>query len=303
MKVLLALFCICVAGIHRSHGRTYNAPLPASHTPNGEVFPGTLQKGNEYSRGGSDLSIWPRIVGGTEAEKHEFPWVVALLARYEYIGFEQLCGASVIDEWWVMTAAHCKDPSIDEYKIIAGEHNLEKDEEGEQHRKVATIVIHPEWDSHTMKNDIALMKLSEPLELDGKTVSPIRLPSPLVDSSGDCVVAGWGRLREGSLIGSDILMKVTVPLITDEECEKLYDGVNINETVSHDTICAGYHKGGKGPCHGDSGGSLVCQGPNEKSYAAGVVSWSYQCAQPDFPAVYTEVSHYIDWITQVRTQQ
>lgn len=209
-----------------------------------------------------------------------------------------VCGGSVINQWWVMTAGHCCAVANFD-SIVAAEHNLKEDENGEQRRKVESCVVHPQFNWNAMENDIALMKLAEPLELDGKTVSPANLPSQQANPTGDCVATGWGTTKEGGNT-SDILLKVTVPIITDEECQKAYDALKDDDFKIYESmICTEYKEGGKGVCHGDSGSSLVCQGQDQKYYVAGIVSWGLGCARPEIPQVYTEVSYFVDWINDV----
>ncbi|XP_045132694.1 trypsin-1-like isoform X2 [Portunus trituberculatus] len=301
MNFFAVLLCVFLAGIQSSQGRTFHDPVPTSHTPNGVMLPGR-RDGNERSKtDGNTLSFKPRIVDGTEAEKHEFPWVVVVQVYNPKLKkYKRICGASVIDEWWIMTAAHCVDYDTS-FKIIAGEHELSAVEDKEQHSKVEAVLLHPGWDDDTFENDIALLKLSEKLELDGKTVAPISLPTPLTKSTGECVVAGWGRISNENFTCSDVLRKVRLPIVSDEECRKSYD--NINEKIFDSNICAGYKEGGKSSCNGDSGGPLVCQGENNKNYVAGVVSWGIGCGFPNVPNVYTEVSYFVDWIEKVRNQE
>ncbi|XP_045133015.1 trypsin-1-like isoform X3 [Portunus trituberculatus] len=172
---------------------------------------------------------------------------------------------------------------------------------GEQHREVKNIVIHPGWDNVTLENDIALLKLSEKLELDGKTVAPISLPTSQTNSTGKCVMAGWGRTNYESNTLSDVLKKVTVPIVPDEQCRKKYD--ILHEKVLDSMICAGYEKGDENAFQGDNGGPLVCQGKNKNIFVAGVASWAYGFIMKSFPDVYTEVSYFVDWINEVRNQE
>lgn len=68
---------------------------------------------------------------------------------------------------------------------------------------------------------------------------------------------------------------------TDSYGGELYDGM----------LCVGHLAGGKDSCQGDSGGPLVCDG-----LLAGVVSWGYRCATPNYPGIYTDVNFFSEWI-------
>ncbi|PRD36682.1 UNVERIFIED_CONTAM: Trypsin-1 [Trichonephila clavipes] len=100
-----------------------------------------------------------------------------------------------------------------------------------------------------------------------------------------CVLTG------GSL--SETLRAVDVPILSDEKCKEVY-----KENYEPTMLCAGYDEGGQDSCQGDSGGPFVQRSSDGVSTLIGIVSWGYGCAQPNYPGVYTETAHYIDWITR-----
>ena len=55
----------------------------------------------------------------------------------------------------------------------------------------------------------------------------------------------------------DILRYVTVPIVSDEDCDQDYAAIGQPGMIHEENICAGYKEGGKDACNGDSGGPLV----------------------------------------------
>jgi len=234
------------------------------------------------------LKLWPlRIVGGEPANPGELPFQLSL----RYFG-SHVCGASILSRNLIVTAAHCAeigDASV--FSVVAGERDRDVDEGTEQERDVSRVLMHGDYDDWIISNDIALMWLSEPLDLN-ENVQPIALPAPGHAATGDTVVSGWGTTTENGNAAT-ILQKVTVPIISDAECRAAYGG----EEVLDSMICAGLPQGGKDSCQGDSGGPLTATDLGTR-YLAGIVSWGYGCARPGYPGVYTEVSHFVNWINE-----
>ena len=111
-----------------------------------------------------------RIVGGETASEGTWSWTVSLSISQTY-----LCGGSIISSTWVITAAHCViGKSASEVTAYAGG---TKRSLSTQTRVGAQIIVHPNYDSDTSANDIALIRLSTPLTMTGPDVDVICLPS------------------------------------------------------------------------------------------------------------------------------
>ena len=64
------------------------------------------------------------------------------------------------------------------------------------------------------------------------------------------------------------------------------------------SVCAGYENGYRDSCAGDSGGPLVCV-RSGIPVQVGITSWGVKCAEQKRPGVYTRLSHYESWITDI----
>merc|ERR1711915_221045 len=234
------------------------------------------------------------IVGGEEAADGEFPWQGSL-RQIGMIGQTHFCGGSVLNENWVVTAAHCCAGQTPLFMhVVAGGIKLNTGEGEEEKRDIQKIIGHPDYSSQDLTNDICLLKLEKPLEWT-EFVQPIALPeaNEQTPAGTNAIVTGWGTLSEGGLILPNVLHKVTVPVVSDEDCSDAYSssGIGIAEAM----ICAGLPDGGKDSCQGDSGGPFINA---ESKTLIGVVSWGIGCGRAGYPGVYTQVSYFIDWIEQ-----
>lgn len=229
----------------------------------------------------------PRIIGGSQAQQGDIPWQVSL----EGSGGGQFCGGSLIDKEWVLTAAHCVEGQSPQFlRVRVGLTDLQSNN-GET-RNISQIVIHPSY-TQGASTDVALLKLTNPIT----NITPVALANTeVMQQSGypgtTAMVSGWGNV---SITGEEYpakLMKVDVPLVSNEVCNRpeSYGG-----QVAATEICAGFAQGGKDSCQGDSGGPLVIR-HNDAWFQAGVVSWGDGCALENKYGVYARVSSFTDWI-------
>ncbi|KAM3916901.1 serine protease 33-like [Leptodactylus fuscus] len=248
--------------------------------------------------------VTDRIFGGTDTVQGEWPWQVLLIYIQDGVVFYYECGGSLISSKWVLTAAHCinRGFSPEEYGVLLGAHKLSYDFNFKSIRSLRRIIIHPEYPGiWERKGDIALLELSVPVNYT-TYIMPICLPSSSVifPCGMECWVTGWGPINSGVSLPSPMtLQKVMLPLIDHRTCDSMYNvnsATSSSVTIIQDTmICAGYSRGGVGPCQSDSGGPLVCK-VDGAWYQVGVVSWAEGCALPNRPGVYTLVSAYQSWI-------
>lgn len=231
-----------------------------------------------------NLDEKPRIIGGYAPVPHSIKYVVSIQTRSR----QHFCGGSLINKYWVTTAAHC-NKGIDNMMVVAGDYSISIYEGTEQEIFPQFLIPHPEHNSSTNNNDIMLIKLQVPVYLND-FISIIILPrQDATQAEGVmCRVTGWGSTEQsGSQIPST-LRTVKLPIVSPEKCNS---SQSFNGAITDNMLCAGFSTGGKDACQGDSGGPLVCDG-----LLYGIVSWGSGCANAQYPGVYTAVSKYRKWI-------
>ena len=77
-----------------------------------------------------------------------------------------------------------------------GEHNIHEIEGAEQFIDAAKVIPHPDFNRRTFDNDIMLIKLKSPATLNSK-VSTIPLPQSCPSAGAECLVSGWGLMKDG----------------------------------------------------------------------------------------------------------
>ncbi|XP_076132174.1 trypsin-3 isoform X1 [Alosa pseudoharengus] len=224
-----------------------------------------------------------RIIGGQEVEPYSIKYQASIQHNRNHY-----CGGTLIAAQWVVSAAHCWRPSS-LIQVVLSEHSLASEEGFEQVFDVEKIFVHYNYNYKIYNNDIMLIKLSTPAQLNAN-VQPAYVPTesdPEMTKSTICTVSGWGVTRIYSYYLSPVLRAVDVNIIPN--CYYYYYW-----RITDNMICAGSPFGGKDSCQGDSGGPLVCDGRFE-----GIVSWGISCANPYYPGVYTRVRNYNRWIDWV----
>ncbi|MEU6255045.1 trypsin-like serine protease [Streptomyces sp. NPDC047043] len=274
----------------------------------GEATPKSSYSASTTASTGSDSTVSPYVIGGTDTAITSAPWMAQLwyyddqgtTDESDDIGF--FCGGTVVSPTKILTAAHCvKDEDGTSYNwkaygaVLTGTSQLPTtDSSGNTDLHGGTVSLplrqwnHPSYSPTTINNDIAVITLATPV-----TATPIRMTT-----SGDTAsyaggtsakLYGWGRTSSGSQDISETLKSATLTIHTDTTCSGVYG----SDYIKGHMICAGTQSGTdtgtKAACNGDSGGPLVVD-----NRIVGVVSWGVtNCVSKGYYSVFSKVSTYI----------
>ncbi|XP_056454818.1 ovochymase-2 [Gadus chalcogrammus] len=303
MKVYSALISLCFCLDMGEEYPTNTGSYPA------------LKCGAPEGRSPMDQAL--RVVGGTEARYGSHPWLVSLKMKGSHF-----CGAAVLTDSWLMTAAHCftstSRNTLAGITAVVGEYDQGSRDEEEQAFLIKNISVHERFHhAAPMSYDIALVELEGHIQL-GAHVQPICLPLPeeSFTSPASCMMAGWGRVRERGRVAA-VLREVRLDLVDQARCKHVLDTVRTSlqyqaagqPQPAFTVLCAGPERGGKDACQGDSGGPLGCRVQGGGRWAAvGVASWGKGCgrswgsnrsrppAHRGSPGVFTDVRLLLPWI-------
>ncbi|XP_033471399.1 coagulation factor X [Epinephelus lanceolatus] len=229
-----------------------------------------------------------RIVNGEDCPPGQCPWQ-ALLLNEEDRGF---CGGTILNEYIILTAAHCMNQSRYIY-VKLGEFDVAVEHGNEATHQVETIITHNKYRPDTYHNDIALIKLATPITFT-RYILPACIPEAdfaekVLMRQSEGIVSGFGRVGEGRQ-PSQILQRLALPYVDRHTCIE-----STQLRISFRMFCAGYDTIAKDACQGDSGGPHVTSYGNTY-FITGIVSWGEGCARKGKYGIYTQVSKYIRWI-------
>ena len=134
-----------------------------------------------------------RIIGGEAAVRDEFPFLVYIQLCNLFETSCSLCGGALIHKNYVITAAHCKEDT-DHINIRLGYHSRLDDASSytEYRVDIDQFLIHPDYDSQTVDNDIGLIQIPGTHGIAEEHLVSLPFDRP---RTGDILsVAGWGVL-------------------------------------------------------------------------------------------------------------
>ncbi|XP_056678244.1 complement factor D [Monodelphis domestica] len=228
-----------------------------------------------------------RILGGREAGAHLRPYMASI-----QIDGQHVCGGFLLNEWWVLSAAHCAEDISEQatVQVLLGAHSLSQPEPSKRLYAIRGLFPHPDRNPEEGHHDILLIQLAEKAIL-GPAVQPLQYQTVDRDIPGGtlCSVAGWG-ISSHTRQKPDLLQEVELPIMERAVCnQRIYH----DNEITAQMICAESRK--KDACKGDSGGPLVCNG-----VAEGIVkSGTRVCGNWKKPGIYTKIASYAGWIQSI----
>ena len=293
-----------------------------------------------------DAATSTRVYGGRPARQGEYPAQVGLhmAARISSdpisLHASHFCGGSIIARQWILTAAHCVtngtgEPNPAQAMVVrTGSARIDSGDL----REIEKVVVHEGWRPPNFNNDIALLKLTQPIQSSRGDVAAINIaPSGTRVAPGAAVAIGWGLTEQGNIpvdlletnieivdnatCGRNIVnalkrdmavvMRFAMTMTGADEDEMTQAFVRasqaLRDPISDRMICAGIASGKQTTCKGDRGGPLMVKDANGRWLQVGVVSWGYVpldktgdplCGSQQTYALYVDLADYFDWIAK-----
>ncbi|CAB1442900.1 unnamed protein product [Pleuronectes platessa] len=211
------------------------------------------------------------------------------------------CGGTILNSLHVLTATHCLTNLKRYYckylRVVAGINKLSNQGSGAQIRSIKRIKMHEDFNTRTLDNDVALLRLS----FCSSSMSTSNRPAPLIMSAMRTTSTSG---TVSSLDGGAPYSKVGDPVNTLQEAEvQLFDRRKCNQISWYPGLITRIHDlCWTGERSGDSGGPLQCYSQTEnRFYLVGVSSHGKKCGRPQKPGAYARISRYADWLSSGQT--
>ncbi|CAL4164603.1 unnamed protein product [Meganyctiphanes norvegica] len=220
------------------------------------------------------------------------------------------CGASLISDRYLLTAAHCIVNGRSPVMVSLGREDLNKDPTpGFNTYEIQNHIIHPSYGSGKYGyNDIAILQTKRKV-LYKDTIWPFCLPenNEVLDNNLAVQIGGWGQVNSSH--SASYVKQAYVKIVENGECESQWQqhAPGVYETtrkfiypqgLTNQILCAG--RLGVDACRGDSGGPLSYENTKGHHTVFGIVSKGINCADiPIVPGFYTNIASYVDWIYSI----
>ncbi|KAL7307087.1 hypothetical protein TKK_0000824 [Trichogramma kaykai] len=259
-----------------------------------------------------------RIIGGVEAADSWHPYQAYLrrngwsnkwfpgwfVSWYPtWFASDYCCGASIISERYLLTAAHCVSVNVNagDFEVVVGTNEI-----GDPYAWIYVaeyFAIHSDYERGGLpENDIAVIRVQGSIQFNDR-VQPIRLPPADYEIPDESLVTvtGWGSLQIEGGIKPSRLQMARMKVQNHEKCTDIWDSAyneflanpyNMVSVIKDGMICL-ERTTDEQMCDGDSGSPVV----DDDGYQIGIITFGGECGPyNDLPDVAMRITHYVDWI-------
>lgn len=233
-----------------------------------------------------------RIFYGDFCPSDEYKSIVSLRRINGVFHQRHICAGTLLNPWWVITAAHCWNSTVPLYVAAGITKNLETEP---KISKVNKGYIHPKYEDDWKQHDVALLHLLHPIyqsrQIKYGKIGNTNLSEFITNNCPYLVVKGWGFTEHYKDVVPENKMQCIVIPRTNSCAEYLF--IPLEEG---NVICS-LPKTKKNSCFGDSGGPVKCRGVH-----VGIVSWGrsvkmFADCEHVLPDVYMRIDAFLDFIT------
>lgn len=254
----------------------------------------------------ANLSPSPLIINGENAAANEYPFHARLVYKYSSSQGIDTCGATLLTNYFVLTAAHClvkedNTPySPSNFGIIVRDFSVKNKYEADEIKAIRSFHIHPNYQGNKNKdnyltNDIAIIELAQPL-LDEVEFMPLDTltQNQEYDMISEVTIIGLGYTSDTQKTPS-VLQQATVNLLSQQACQQHL--LQNTATTNYPYLCIDTQL--SNVCNGDSGGSLLYKTAQDQWQQIGLTSFGLVNSCENSPvSVFTKMSFHRDWINE-----
>jgi len=221
---------------------------------------------------------------GEEIEEHSNPHLVAIIITTGRGTI--ICQGSIINDVTVTVSGLCVYEAT-EVEVVAGAHDIAKEEPNNQRRRAnkTDIHLHEGFQSNWRANDVAVIWMTIAL-IFNNFVKPITIPDRFdVDSfvGYTVTVVSWGNSWERPRYHQNII-------ISNSLCLMMLGG-----EVGPNNLCMST-LGGRGPCHGDTSAPITIEVGGEKYVIGALTFLGHTDCNSGKPAVFSRLPAHKEWI-------
>nr|XP_040234601.2 uncharacterized protein LOC120956885 isoform X2 [Anopheles coluzzii]XP_049465462.1 uncharacterized protein LOC120956885 isoform X1 [Anopheles coluzzii] len=254
------------------------------------------------------------ILSNSSQESYEQePWI-GFVERWDDLAKSNkyiYCVVTLISEWYAVGPASCLGYDTKEVFVqFGGYRKVTQDEcnqsdgtckRATQTIPIAKIIVHPAYNSAQHTDDIALVQLGSSADLSQPHIQPICLP--IVDDVRSYNVSSLSSTSFLSFSAGYNTFGLDGRFIASTECQRRWDGLQLNVQAGRTGLCVLQQPNAEGDgCYFIHPGfplhtTQELRG-QDRRFLRGVMTVKPGSCSAYYPAIYTNVDDYLDWILE-----